>query len=461
MRSVPLAAALLCLAAPATASDFQTASALRDTALNDSTAWNLLESLTAAIGPRPVGSPAAARARDWALEKMRILGFTNRHAEAFAKPSWHRGAETADIIRPYPLHLAIIGLGGSVPTPPDGLEADVVVLKSYAELLAARPGAFKGKIVIVDQPMARTQDGAGYGAAVEARYAADDAAKRGAVAYLTRSISTGNTREPHTGIGARGTAMTKIPAAALGVPDADLLQRLAARGPVRIRLRLASYVDPNSKAWNVSGDIAGSWQPDQVIVVGGHLDSWDPGTGAIDDGAGVAITTAAAALIARLPRHPRRTIRVVLWGSEEQNGSSDAYLTAHRKQLGNIVLAGEADLGSDRPYKIALPAGSAAAPALAPLPAVLAPLSVFVSSDPAQHGGSDIEGLQQSGVPIFVISQDASRYFDYHHSADDTLSVVDRAQLNQNVATWAAFLYLAADSDVNFRSIANKSVKPH
>ncbi len=445
-----LAAACFSLTSPA-AGDVRTAAALRDRALADSTAWNLLESLTTEIGPRPVGSPAYNRARGWAVAKLKALGFANIRVEPFVKPSWSRGAESAEVVKPYPLRLSIIGLGGSVPTPPAGIEAPIVVLNNYSELLAAGNQAFRGKIVVVNQPMTRTEDGSGYGAAVTARNGNGEAAKRGAVAYLIRSISTGTARAPHTGA-IWGVTGPQIPSAALGVPDADLLARMAARGPVRLRLKMASSANPNSTAWNISGEIRGSVRPDQVIVVGGHFDSWDPGTGAIDDGAGVAITTAAAALIGRLPLHPRRTIRLVMWGSEETGGSSDAYLAAHKGEIAKIVLAGESDLGADRAYAVMLPEGSAKAPALAPLAALLAPLKVFVAPDAPKHGGSDIEGLQKAGVPVVAVNQDASRYFDYHHSADDTLDIVDRSQLQQNVAAWAALLYWVADGTVDFRT---------
>ena len=459
MRRILFFAAVACLAVPAVAGDAHTAAALRDRALADSTAWNVLESLTTEIGPRPAGSPAAQRARDWALAKLRALGFANVHAEPFAKPSWGRGEEWAQVVRPYPQPLAVIGLGGSVSTPPRGIEADIVVLKSYAAVLAAPAHAFKGKIVVVNQPMKRTRDVSGYSAAVVARFGVSEAAKRGAVAYLVRSISTGNTREPHTGATDYAPNTPKIPAAALGVPDADLLERMAARGPVRLRLKLASFLRPTSTAWNVSGEIAGSARPDQVIVIGGHLDSWDPGTGAIDDGAGVAITTAAARLIGQLPRHPRRTIRVVLWGSEETGGSGSAYLTAHKGELAKIVAAAESDLGADRVYRLELPQDALRRRALKPQARLLAPLKVLVSRNAPKHAGSDVEGLQKAGVPVFALDQDASRYFDIHHSADDTLAVVDRAQLGQNVAAWAALLYLLADSDVDFRAKpAHKSV---
>lgn len=432
------------------AGDLKTASDLRDKALSDSTAWNILESVTTEVGGRPIGSPAYDRARQWGLDKLNALGFSNVRIETFTQATWHRGAESAEVIAPYPQKLSILGLGNSVPTPKKGIEAEIVVLKSYAQLLATPEGAFKGKIVVVNQPMVRTEDGSGYGAAVRARYGDGEAAKRGAVAYLVRSVSTSQSRAPHTG-SASGPGL-HIPTAALGVPDAELLEHMAARGPVRVRLNLASTISPKSQLWNISGEIRGREKPDEVIVIGGHLDSWDPGTGAIDDGAGIAITTAAAHLIDQLPKHPRRTIRVVLFGSEENGGSNAAYLEAHKGELSHIVLASEADLGADHSFKLELPEGVAGAPEFAALPTLLAPLKIIVASTAPGHAGSDIEGLQAAGVPVFSFHQDASRYFDYHHSADDTLAIVDPAQLNQNVAAWASTLYLLADSAIDFRA---------
>ncbi|HEX4117190.1 MAG TPA: M20/M25/M40 family metallo-hydrolase [Rhizomicrobium sp.] len=430
--------------------DPATAVRLRDQALTDPTAYDVLESLTTEIGPRPAGSPAQMRARDWALAKMKALGFTNVHAEPFAKQAWLRDAESAEILAPFPQKLAILGLGNSVSTPPDGITAEVVVLKSLEELKTAPADAFKGKIVLVNQPMTRTQDGSGYGAAVAARYAPSEASRRGAIAYLTRSISTSTARAPHTGTTLYAADAPKIPAGALGVPDADLIEHMAARGPVRLHLLLQSHM-LNATAWTISGDVVGSSRPDQVIVVGGHIDSWDPGTGAIDDGAGVAISAAAGHLIAQLPRHPARTIRVVFWGSEETGGSSAAYLDMHKTELGRIVLAGESDLGSDNVYQLQLPPGAAANPQLSPLSGILAPLKIMVATSPALDAGSDVEGIQHAGVPVLALSQDANRYFDYHHSADDTLAIVRRGELNQNVAAWAATLDMVADSDIDFR----------
>lgn len=288
-----------------------TAAVVRDRALADPLAWTLLEDLTTDIGPRLVGSPGMARAKDWGVQTFKDLGFTNITVEEFAKPSWTRGAESASVVAPYPFKLSILGLGGSVPTPAKGIEAEIVVFRAYADLLAAPAGSLTGKIAVVTQAMTRTQDGAGYGAAgVARRSGASEAAKRGAIAYLVRSISTSDSRLPHTGAFRYADDAPKIPAAALGVPDAELLERLAARGPVKVKLSLASTTNPDNVAWNISGDIVGSERPEQIIVIGGHLDSWDVGTGAIDDASGIAITTAAAKLIGDLPRHPKRTIRV-------------------------------------------------------------------------------------------------------------------------------------------------------
>ncbi|HUO03467.1 MAG TPA: M20/M25/M40 family metallo-hydrolase [Rhizomicrobium sp.] len=451
---VPLFALAILMGSAPSWVDPATAMRLRDQALTDPTAYDVLESLTTEIGPRPAGSPAQMRAHDWAVAKMKALGFTNVHVEPFPKRAWLRDAESAEILSPFPQRLAILGLGNSVPTPPEGITAEVAVVKSMAELLAAPADAFKGKIVVVNQPMTRTQDGSGYGAAVAARYAPSEASRRGAIAYLTRSISTSTARGPHTGATMYAAGTPRIPAGALGVPDADLIEHMAARGPVRLHLLLQSHM-VDATAWTISGDVLGSSRPDQVVVVGGHVDSWDPGTGAIDDGAGVAISAAAGHLIAQLPHHPARTIRVVFWGSEETGGSGAAYLDMHKAELGKIVLAGESDLGSDNVYKLQLPRGAAANPQLAPLGEILAPLKIILDTTPATDAGSDVEEIQHAGVPVLALSQDASRYFDYHHSADDTLAIVKRDELNQNVAAWAATLDMVADSDLDFRRSSN------
>jgi Zn-dependent M28 family amino/carboxypeptidase len=455
-RTLLTAAAVSALMAGAShAQDVKTAEALRDKALLDRTAWDVTEDLTTTIGPRLVGSPAMARAKDWSVAKFKALGFTNVKVEEFAKPSWTRGEESAELVAPYPMKLSIVGLGRTVPTPAAGIEAEVALFKTYAELIAAPESAVKGKIVVITQPMVRAQDGAGYGVAgISRRTGPVEAAKRGAVGLLIRSISTSDSTVPHTGVTAFGDGVVSIPSAALGVPEAEQLERLAAKGPLRIRLKLASTVDPADVAWNISGEIKGSEKPDEVIVIGGHLDSWDVGTGALDDATGVAITTAAAKLIGDLPKHPKRTIRVVMFGSEESGGSSEAYLAAHKDEVSKIVLAGESDSGADRVYSLQVPKGSAAHPAMQAAARVLTALKVYVDRAPPAHAGADIEGLEESGVPVIALNQDASRYFDYHHTMDDTLNKVRPDELAQNVAAWASFLYLVADSDIDFRALS-------
>jgi len=449
-------AASLALSTSATlaAEPADTAVALRDRALVDQTAWTVLEDLTTGIGPRPVGSPAMARAKDWGVQTFQKLGFENIKVEEFAKPSWQRGAESASIVGPYPFKLSILGLGGTIPTTAKGIEAEIVVFDTLSDLQAAPDGSLKGKIAVVNQIMPKTQTGEGYGTTgVIRRAGPSDAARKGAVAYLTRSVSTSDSRLAHTGGFTYAADAPKIPAAALGVPDADLLAALAKRGPVRVKLNLASTPRPDSVAWNISADIPGSVKPEEVIVIGGHLDSWDVGTGAIDDASGIAITTAAAKLIGDLPKHPRRTIRVVMWGSEETGGSSEAYAAAYKDQIPNIVVASESDLGAGRIYALQLPKGALAAPQMKSLTSVLSPLGLVISRDAARFGGSDTEDLQEAGVPVFSLRQDATRYFDLHHSEDDTLDKVEPAALQQNVAAWAALLYLIADSDIDFRAL--------
>jgi Zn-dependent M28 family amino/carboxypeptidase len=455
-RTLLTAAAVSALMAGAShAQDAATGAALRDKALTDKTGWTILEALTTDIGPRNVGSPGAIRAKDWGLATFKALGFQNVRAEPFAKPSWIRGEESASITAPYEMKLSILGLGNSVPTPAGGVEAEIVVFTTLADLAAAPDSAVKGKIVVINQPMTRTQDGSGYGAGTMVRYTGPAlAGKKGAVAYLTRSVSTSDSRQAHTGAMAYVGDGPKVPAGALGVPDADLLQRLASRGKsVKIKLNLQSHVDEKAMAWNVVGEIPGSSKPEELIVIGGHLDAWDPGEGAIDDGAGIAITTAAAKLIGDLPKHPKRTIRVVMFGSEESGGSSEAYVAAHKDELPKIVLAGESDTGADRIYSLKLPAGAQKHAIATVAGNVLAPLKIYVNRDPSAHGGSDIEGLEEAGVPSIELEQDASRYFDYHHTMDDTLNKVRPDELAQNVAAWASFIYLVADSGIDFRAL--------
>jgi hypothetical protein len=455
---VPAALLLLSLLPPAVAtaaSEVEVMAQLRDQALAGSPAWEIVESLVTEVGARPAGSPAMTRAREWALRKLTALGFENVHAEQFVKhDAWQRGPESAAIVEPVARELAIAGLGNSVPTAPAGIEAPVVVFSSLQQLIEAPVGSLRDKIALVNQPTVRTQDGEGYRSGVRARVDGPSlAAARGAVAFLTRSITPSKARLAHTGATRYAQGAPRIPAAAIAVPDAELIARLAARGaPVRVRLRLSSTTIAAAPAWNVVGEVRGRDLPDQVLIIGGHLDSWDLSECASDDGAGVAITTAAAALIGRLPQHPHRTIRVVLWGSEETAGSGAAYAAAHRTEVPNIILAAESDMGAARAYRLLLPPYPAADQRMAAIVSLLAPLRVLVSADPALDGGADLEELHAAGVPVANLNQDQTHYFDVHHSADDTLAHVQPADLDQNVAVWVVVLYAIADSGINLRA---------
>jgi hypothetical protein len=434
------------------------AEAVRDRALHDPTAYDYIESVSVEVGERLAGTEAAARARDWAVAKLTSLGFQNVHVEPFPITAWIRGPEDAEIVSPHPQKLAILGLGGSVPTPPEGVEGEIALFHSYADLLAAPPGSLAGKIAVVTQPMPRSTQGTGYGALNPVRrQGPSEAAKRGAVAYLLRSLATGVSREPHTGALNYQPDAPKIPAAALSTIDAELIDHLAARGqPIRIRLKLASTSQP-ATAWTVEGEIGGSAHPEQIVQVGGHLDSWDPGTGSIDDGAGMAIAVAAAKL-AGTQNPPQRTIRVALFGAEEMDFARAAFAAAHKAD--DIVVIGESDIGADRAWQVGLPAGSAKTPEMLDYAATIAPLGVVVSPDPSRGSGDDTADLVRAGVPAFAVSQDASRYFDWHHSSEDTLDKVDPAQLSQAVATWAAFVYIAANSDLDFKALTASVAAP-
>jgi carboxypeptidase Q len=449
-------------AAPAPAPE-TVATQLRDAALaGHDIAYAWVSELASRFGPRPAGSVNERQAAEWAATRFKELGFENVHIESFPITAWVRGSESAQITAPLRQPLVVAALGESPPTPAAGLEGEVVIFASFDALKAAPAASLSGKIAMVAHRMVRTQDGAGYGAAVDARIdGPGEAARRGAIAFVLRSVGTDNHRLAHTGTTRYVDGRVPVPAFALSGPDADQIERLAALGQV-VRVRLyssASYVQ-DAHSQNVIADVRGRERPQEVVLLGAHLDSWDQGTGAIDDGTGMAIITAAAKLIRDVAHRPRRTVRVVLFGSEEvaqpvaPGGAfgGHAYADNHKAELATHVLAGESDLGTDRVYGLGLPQavlqGEFAKTALR----VLAPIGVLAAPRPPEDAGTDVGPTVEAGVPAFILNQDASRYFDIHHTADDTLDKIDRQQLDQNVAAWAALVWLAADSDVDFRT---------
>ena len=421
-----------------------TAASLHREALAGTRAYEIVRSLTVEVGPRPAGSKAHDAAVAWGLRTMKELGFQNVHAEKATLPHWVRGAESGEIVAPYPQPVHLAALGGSVGTPEAGIEAQVIQVPSLEAAAKLDPAQVKGKIVFYDVHMRRSKDASGYGEAVPVRgMGAVAAAKLGAVAVLIRSIGTDNNRTPHTGTMRYQDGVEKIPAAALSIPDADLLAAQIATGkPVTFRLKLGARAEPEVEGASVVGEIPGREKPEEIVLLGAHLDSWDLGTGAIDDGAGCAIMMEAARRIAQLPKKPRRTIRVVLYANEEFGLSGGrAYAEAHKDELARHVMSGESDLGSGRVWRIS----SHVDPAKLPIVASLARLLGVEQGNNEAGGGADISTLAPARVPVIALAQDASAYFDYHHTANDTLDKIDPKDLDQNVAAWAAVAYAIAD----------------
>ena len=425
---------------------------LRDKALKGSIAYELVESLTTEVGARPAGSAAAHRASDWAVARFKALGYDKVTVETFPVPNWQRGAETAQVLSPYPQKLFITALGGSVATPPLCLSAQVVLFKRFDDMLAQPEGSLKGKIAIVTERIIRAQDGAGYGAGYRIRgQGAVEAARRGAVGYMLRSLGTDSHRVPHTGSMTYDPAVSKIPAAALSNPDADLLERMADRRvPVTVKMIVTPTTGPDLEARTVVGEITGGEKPEEIVVIGGHLDSWDLATGAIDDGAGVAITMATGKQILDRSERPRRTIRVVLWGAEEIGKAGEAFAKVYGAQVDNHIIGSESDFGGGKVLKLALPAATDRAFASA-LYSAVSPAGVVPERSPAMNGGADLEEMNGLGMPVASLRQDGMDYFDWHHTPDDTLDKIKATDLDQAVAVWSAFTLMVADSAVEFR----------
>ncbi len=450
MKHILLLAAVfpsICLAAPNATAPNATApdvSVLRDAALNDMIAYDVVEGLTTEIGQRMAGTPAEAMARDWGVAKLKAMGFANVHVEPFQVNGWVRGVETGEVEGPLPHKLTLTALGYSGATSPEGLSAEIVMFDGLDALKAAPAGSLKGKIAFVTHRMAAAQDGSSYSAFGPIRFTGPDiAASKGAAAIVIRSVGTDHHRLPHTGVTQFAAGTTPIPAAALSVPDADLIERLARRGPVRLHLVLTPRATGVQPSGDVVAEIPGSDPSAGIILIGGHLDSWDLGQGAIDDGTGVAITTAAAKHILDSGLVPRRTIRLVWFGSEEIGSpiGGDPYVKRHGREP--HALAAESDFGADRVWQVAFDFPKTAKGVAARIGAALAPLGVAVASNTV-HGGADVEGMIATGVAALDLRQDGMRYFDLHHTPDDTLDKVDRVQLNQNVAAWTAMLAVAA-----------------
>ena len=414
--------------------------ALRDNALeNDHYAWDIVEGLTTEVGQRLAATDAEARGRDWAVRRLKAMGFANVRAEPFEMPVWTRGAESAEIVSPFPQRLVVAALGYSASTGPAGITGQIAYFDSVDALRAAPDSAVKGKIVFIDHHMMPSQDGSGYGQfGAPRRQGPTIASLKGAIGIVIRSIGTDHHRNPHTGVQYFTDGATPIPAGALTVPDAEQLVRILKRGqPVTMHLTLVSQRSEGARSGNVIAEVPGRDPNAPILLVGGHLDSWDQGTGAIDDGTGIAIVTAAAKHIMDAGR-PERTIRIVWFGAEEPGGlGGKAYGEKYGKQP--YAIAGESDFGADRVWRFSSQLSKTDPAAYAQLTAALAPLGI-TRNDKGEADGTDIEPTVKAGAPWVSLNQDGTRYFDYHHTPDDTLDKIDPAQLRQNVAAWTAML---------------------
>jgi carboxypeptidase Q len=425
--------------------------AIRDAALKSDYAWQQLAHLTENIGPRPAGSPAAQAAVEYVGGQLKSLGL-EVHLEPAQVSHWVRGEEKAELTE-YPgqptntSRIVLTALSGSSATSPDGLNAEVVVVHSFEELTALGREKVAGKIVLYNVPYDERKALAGsafeaYGEAVVYRLdGATKAAALGAAASLVRSVGGANFRLPHTG----HSEPAGIPAAALAAEDADLIDHLAAEGRVRMHLTLTPQNFGNTTSYNVVADLKGSEHPEQIVIVSGHLDSWDLGQGAIDDGAGVVMAMEAAEVLERLHIRPRRTLRVIAWMDEENGGGgNEAYGKDHAAEMANHIAAIESDAGAAHPIGFAMKISPEALASLRPVADVLRPIGATMFRPVDTSPGSDIEPIVKAGVPGIGIIQDGRHYFDYHHSAADTLDKVDPQELKENAAAMAVMGYALA-----------------
>lgn len=443
--------------APTTIPDaaLTTSAQLRDAALHDDTAWKFTEGLTTEIGERLAASANDLKAREWVVAKFKALGFDKVWTEPVTYPKWVRRSEHGEIVAPYPHALVLTALGYSPGTPAGGLSAEVIGFDSFDALKAADPASVRGKIVYVGARMHASRDGHDYGIGSNVRtHGPSLASSKGASAFLLRSAGTDNNRVAHTGLTLFDAGVTPIPAAAVSSPDADQIERVLKTGkPMRVKLALDCGLEGTYTGANVIAELRGSKKPDEYFLMGGHLDSWDPGTGAIDDASGIGIAVGAAHLIAQLPRRPARSIRVVAFANEESGlYGGKAYAEAHRKNIAHAVLGSESDLGADRIYKMTASVKPGSRDALEQIAAVLKPLGVEYDATEPGSGGSDLSAVHAVGMAGVSLHQDATRYFDWHHTANDTLDKIDPEQLRQNVAVYAVVAYLAAQANGDFGS---------
>jgi carboxypeptidase Q len=424
------------------------ANRLIEAALADTTAYRRLEYLTDKIGNRPSGSQVLERTIDWVLATMRADRLSQVRGERVMVPHWVRGAESAELVAPRQLPLHVLGLGGSVGTPAQGITAPVLVVESFDEL-ARRAAEAKGKIVLFDVPLAADKPPfVAYDEAVQYRVnGASAGARVGARAVLIRSVASFSIQSPHTGVMRYDSTVARIPTAALSVEDAELLHRLQRRGDsVVVRLRMDDRMLPQAPSRNAIAELPGTERPDEVVVLGGHIDSWDVGQGAVDDGGGALAAWEAVRLMKELGLRPKRTVRVVLWTSEETGAhGGKAYHDQHQAELSRHALAIESDNGVFAPTGFALRGSDSAAAVAREIGGLLERVGAATIEPEKEGPEADVEPLADDGVPAMGLRVDASRYFWYHHSVGDTFDKIVPGELQRCVAALAVMAYVAAD----------------
>jgi len=416
------------------------AARLIEEATRDDFAWHRLAVLTDTIGPRFSGSPELGRAIAWAVAELKRDGFDNVHTEKVMVPKWVRGSESAEIVGPSRRALAMLGLGGSVATPREGVEAAVLVVHGFEEL-EARAAQARGRIVLLNVAFTSYGDTVRY-----RRRGASRAARHGAVAVLVRSIGPDGLRLPHTGALDYDASSPRIPAAAISSEDADTIDRMASRGErVVVRLRMDGRFEPDVESANVVAELRGRERPDEVVVVGGHIDSWDVGAGASDDGGGCVVSWEALRVMKKLNLRPRRTVRLVLWTNEENGGRGGlAYRDQHRAELAKHVAMIESDNGVFRPLGFGFSGSDAARQTVAAIATLLAPISA--TSVVAGGDGADIApSIQDAHIPGLSLEVDASMYFTIHHTPADTVDKIDPAEMAKCAAAMAVMTYVLAE----------------
>jgi carboxypeptidase Q len=409
-------------------------------ATNTDFAYRRLARLCDTFGPRQAGSTNLEAALDWILQEMKKDGLDNVHGEEVMVPHWVRGAESAEMLQPRRVALPMLGLGNSIGTPPAGLTAEVLVVTNFAELQRRAKDA-AGKIVLINQPFET------YGRTVRIRRdGAVEAAKAGAVASLIRSVTPVSLKTPHTGAMLYSDTVPKIPHAAITVEDADMMQRMQERGEkIVVHLQMSAATLPDAPSRNIIGDITGRDLPDEVVIVSGHIDSWDVGQGAEDDGGGAISAWEAVRLMKQLGLRPRRTVRVVLWTDEENGGSgAKGYEKRHKAELAKHILAIESDSGAFQPRSFSFAGSDKALANLKEWTGALAQLGMRTVTKGG--GDADVNELVQDGVPVMSLHCDSTNYFWYHHSAADTMDKLNPQQLGMCAAAFAVMAWQVADA---------------